>query len=137
MFYGFILIIGIIAFILPIYVNVSNYSDILMGFGIAFMASSILGFAQRLFFYDDFAGEMNSLVESALHGYLTNKMFPFMEHGIEQLFLDRKAAIREFSKYIQSENRHDRSDVVRHGQRSTPRRDAVGWPGSTHRTDPE
>jgi len=83
---------------------VHNYKDILLGFGIALISSSILGFSQRLFFYDDCKDEMNSLVRSALSGYLSTKMFPFIEQGIEQLFLDRKSAVRQFSKYIQSEN---------------------------------
>jgi hypothetical protein len=103
MFYFFVLVIGVIAFLLPLYTDVSNYRDILIGFGTAFIAASILGFAQRLFFYDDFEGEMDTLVSTSIHDYLSSKMLPFIENGVEQLYLKRKFAVKEFTKYLRGE----------------------------------
>jgi hypothetical protein len=68
------------------------------------VAASTLGFAQRLFFFDDFETEMKGLVAHSLKSYLEENMFPFMHEGVERLYLDRAGAIRDFSQHIKLES---------------------------------
>jgi hypothetical protein len=103
LFYGISAVFGVFFFLGPrIFAN-QALEPLFIGLGIAFTASSILGFAQRLFFFDDFRSEMDDLVSGSLSDYLSKHMFPFISEGIEKFYSDRNDAIREFSKYIQLE----------------------------------
>jgi hypothetical protein len=106
LFYSFTILLGILLFLGPS-VFPNAFTQLLSaGLGIALVASSILGFAQRLFFYDDFRSEMTSLVDNALNTYLTKNMLPFFSEGIEKLFSDRKQAVDELLTHISLENDH-------------------------------
>jgi len=104
LFYSAAAAFGILFFLGPkVFRSESSWQPIMLGLGIAFVASSVLGFAQRLFFYDDFRHEMESLVESSLKGYLAVHMFPFINEGLECLYDDRRAALRDFSTHLKLE----------------------------------
>ena len=103
LFYGFSASFGAFFFLGPKIFTNQTLEPLFIGLGIAFLTSSILGFAQRLFFFDDFRSEMDDLVSNCLSDYLSKHMFPFISEGIEKFYGDRNDAIREFSKYIQLE----------------------------------
>ena len=103
LFYGTSLTIGLMFFLGPRLFADDKWLPIFTGLGIAFVSSGILGFAQRVFFFDDFRSEMDRLVSDALNENLSAGLFPFIRDGIEQLHPDRRAALKAFIKHIELE----------------------------------
>ena len=58
LFYGGCALIGILFFVAPQIVRSDTWQPVLVGLGIAFVSSSVLGLVHRAFFYDDFRAEM-------------------------------------------------------------------------------
>lgn len=104
LFYFVFSLVGIFLFLGVQILNIKEWQPVMIGFGIAFVSSSIIGFTQRLFFYDDFKSEMNDLVAGSLQKYLESYLFPFIGEGLECLFTDRRAALDEFIDCIKLEN---------------------------------
>jgi len=102
-FYSAVFIIGTLLFFGPRLFASEVWTPVLTGLGVAFVAASILGFAQRLFFYDDFRTEMDGLVDGSLTNFLEKEMLPFLSEGVERLYTDRDIAMREFSSHIRLE----------------------------------
>ncbi|MBN4056091.1 hypothetical protein JYT20_00045 [Rhodothermus sp. AH-315-K08] len=102
-FYSSAFVVGSLMFLGPRLFASEAWGTVLTGIGIALVASSVLGFAQRLFFYDDFRSQMDSLVEGSLKNFLEKDMLPFLNEGVERLYEDRDVAIREFSAHVQLE----------------------------------
>ncbi|MBI2433247.1 MAG: hypothetical protein HYV26_10280 [Candidatus Hydrogenedentes bacterium] len=100
LFYSASMLVGIIMFFGPIVFQSETVKPLTTGLGIALVAASLLGFAQRLFFYDDFRSEMESLVGDALNNYLQTNMLPFLREGVERLYTDREEAISAFKKHV-------------------------------------
>jgi hypothetical protein len=104
LFYAAAFVVGVLLFFGPAVFPSKLWEPVTTGLGIALVAASLLGFAHRLFFFDDFETEMEILVARSLKSYLEQNMFPFMHEGVERLYLDRSGAIREFSQHIKLEN---------------------------------
>ena len=102
-FYFAAFIFGTLMFFGPQMFASSTLIPVLTGVGITLIASSVLGFAQRVFFYDDFRTEMDSLVEGSIKGFLEKDMLPFLNDGIERLYVDRDVAIRDFAEHVRLE----------------------------------
>jgi hypothetical protein len=102
-FYSAAFVVGALMFFGPRMFASNTWGPVLTGIGIALVASSVLGFAQRLFFYDDFRTEMDGLVEGSLKGFLEKDMLPFLSDGVERLYVDRDVAIREFVAHVRLE----------------------------------
>jgi hypothetical protein len=103
-FYAAAFVIGTLLFFGPHVFPSEIWKPVAEGLGIALVAASILGFAQRLFFYDDFRTEVEGLIGEALKSYLQTHLLPFISEGVERLCADRELAMRDFRKHVLLEN---------------------------------
>ncbi|MFO1484170.1 MAG: hypothetical protein U1F71_12500 [Verrucomicrobiaceae bacterium] len=106
LFYAASLLVGCLLFLGPYLFPSDNAKLFFQGIGIALVSAALLGFAQRLFFYDDFRSEVDSLIGTALDTYLAQNVLPFLKEGFERLFTDRSQAITEFKKHLLLESEH-------------------------------
>ena len=105
LFYAASLTIGCLLFLGPYLFPSENAKLFFQGIGIALVAAALLGFAQRLFFYDDFRSEVDKLVGDSLESFLAQYMLPFINEGLERLFKNRYEGITEFKKHMQLESK--------------------------------
>ncbi|MBI4632276.1 MAG: hypothetical protein HY742_00060 [Deltaproteobacteria bacterium] len=99
-FYAAAFVIGTLLFFGPHVFPSEIWKPVAEGLGIALVAASVLGFAQRLFFYDDFRTEVEGLIGEALKNYLQSNLLPFIGDGVERLYADRELAMRDFKKHV-------------------------------------